>query len=366
MAEPKKKKKPTLRKAPKAIEPDKAPKAIEPDKADEQARPSSKEEGAPSVEPASAPKETPSPFVSGDEAYGKDAMAKREEADRAAKKAEKRKAKAEKRKAKAEAKRAQKSEKTPQKAPRPKVKVSYSPKQILTFVILVLLAALVIVVAAFSWNRWLRYDDAADFLGVWNYADGAVQVTIDGEEIELTKDAVFAYELDTFNKSITFTVGDFSGHGVYEFSEDRNVLLIVDGRSPDLASILGLANIAEGVASDSVTKLVRAGELPSEEPASSSQAASSGTPSSQDGSDGQASGKDSDDSAEGSLPDDSASQSADSSSESSSDGTQDAGGSQGGTGQSVDSLGSDPGAGAGSNVVTPEDIGVSPDSLSSE
>lgn len=365
MAEPKKKKKPTLRKAPKATKQEKASKAIEPDKAGEQARPSSKEEGAPSVEPASAPKEAPSPFVSGDEAYGKDAMAKREEADRAAKKAEERKAKAEKRKAKAEAKRAQKSEKAPQKAARPKTKVSYSPKQILTFVILVLLAALVIVVAAFSWNRWLRYDDAADFLGVWNYADGAVQVTIDGEEIELTKDAVFAYELDTFNKSITFTVGDFSGHGVYEFSEDRSVLLIVDGRSPDLASILGLANIAEGAASDSVTKLVRAGDLPSEE-ASSSQAAPSGTPSSQDGSDGQSSGGSSDDAAEGSLPDDSASQSADSSSESSSDDTQDAGGSQGGTGQSVDSLGSDPGAGAGSNVVTPEDIGVSPETLSSE
>lgn len=329
-----KKKKPTRRKA---------ANAAKPRKAGEKTRPSSREEGASSVKPASSPRSSASPFVSGEDAYGEEAMAKRELAGRAADRAE----------ARAEAKRARRDARSAGSGRR----APLTPRKVLTIVLLVLLAAVVIVVAAFSWNRWLRYDDAADFQGLWNYADGAVQVEIDGEEIQLTEDAAYSYELDTFSKSITLTFGDLSGHGVYEFSEDRNVLVIVDGRSPDIASILGLTDVAEGAPSDSVTKLIRVGELPAGGSSGSSSSAPAAGASSQGGSSAASS-------SEGSTAEDAGSSSGTDAegSDSAQDVQDDA---QGSTGKTVDSLGSDPGAGAGSNVVTPEDIGVTAEGASS-
>ena len=106
--------------------------------------------------------------------------------------------------------------------------------------VVVLLVALVVLVAAFSWNRWLRYDDAADFQGVWSYGENsALTVTFDGTTMSLTKDASYDYELDTFSKTVTYRFGDLSGGGCYAFSEDRNTLVIVDGRAADIGSILG-------------------------------------------------------------------------------------------------------------------------------
>lgn len=332
MAEPKKKK-PTRRKAANAAKSRKAA---------ERTRPSSREEGASSVKPASSQGSSVSPFVSGEDAYGEEAMAKRELAGRAADRAE----------ARAEAKRVRRDARSAGSGSR----APLTPRKVLTIVLLVLLAAVVIVVAAFSWNRWLRYDDAADFQGLWNYADGAVQVKIDGEEIQLTEDAAYSYELDTFSKSITLTFGDLSGHGVYEFSEDRNVLVIVDGRSPDIGSVLGLTDVAEG-ASDSVTKLIRVGELPAGESGASSSSAPAAGASSQGGSSAASSSEDS------TAEDAGSSSGADAEG---SDGAQDVqDDAQGSTGKTVDSLGSDPGAGAGSNVVTPEDIGVTAEDASS-
>ena len=94
---------------------------------------------------------------------------------------------------------------------------------------LTVLAIIVVAVSVFSWGRWLRYDDAADFQGMW-YANGTTSiVTVDGEKIHLTDDVAYNYTLDTGAKTITFTFGQMEGHGRYRFSVDRSELVITDG-----------------------------------------------------------------------------------------------------------------------------------------
>lgn len=92
--------------------------------------------------------------------------------------------------------------------------------------------AAVIVAAAsvFSWDRWLRYDDAAEFAGEWNVVDTAKVVVIDGQAIKLTEDVSYSYTLDTGAKTISFTFGSLDGQGRYRFSADRTQLVIMDGQ----------------------------------------------------------------------------------------------------------------------------------------
>ena len=95
--------------------------------------------------------------------------------------------------------------------------------------VLVAIAVVVVTVGSFSWGRWLRYDDAADFQGAW-YANGTTSlVTVDGQEIHLTSDVAYGYTLDTGAKTIRFTFGDLQGQGRYRFSADRSELVIADG-----------------------------------------------------------------------------------------------------------------------------------------
>lgn len=95
--------------------------------------------------------------------------------------------------------------------------------------VLVAIAVVVVTVGSFSWGRWLRYDDAADFQGAW-YANGTTSlVTVDGQEIHLTSDVAYGYTLDTGAKTITLTFGDLQGQGRYRFSADRSELVITDG-----------------------------------------------------------------------------------------------------------------------------------------
>ncbi|MEG2368463.1 MAG: hypothetical protein RSB16_01385 [Raoultibacter sp.] len=112
-----------------------------------------------------------------------------------------------------------------------------------------LLVALIVVVTAFSWNRWFRFDDAIDMQGEWKLSSASMTIVIDGEEIRLTKDVAYSYTLDTWAKTLRFTFGNLSGSGLYEFSADRKTLVIVEGRQPDIASVLGLVDLkkeAEG------------------------------------------------------------------------------------------------------------------------
>ncbi|QTU84304.1 hypothetical protein [Xiamenia xianingshaonis] len=100
-------------------------------------------------------------------------------------------------------------------------------------VIPILLGLLVVCLLALSavlaWNRWWRYDDAADFQGTWSANDTDTQVIINSEYLELSDDVVYRYTLDPMAKTISYTFGNLEGQGRYRFSLDRQQLFIVDG-----------------------------------------------------------------------------------------------------------------------------------------
>ena len=98
------------------------------------------------------------------------------------------------------------------------------------FVLICAVAALLVaVVAVFSWNRWLRFDDAKDFQGTWYANSTASTITVDGQQLHLTSDVAYDYTLDTGAKTIKFTFGSYEGQGRYRFSADRSELVITDG-----------------------------------------------------------------------------------------------------------------------------------------
>lgn len=92
-----------------------------------------------------------------------------------------------------------------------------------------IVAIVIIVAAAFSWDRWLRFDDATDIQGSWQAAGQAAVVEIDGQQLHLTDEVSYDYTLDTFGKTIKFSFGKLSGEGTYRFSADRQTLTIVEG-----------------------------------------------------------------------------------------------------------------------------------------
>lgn len=91
------------------------------------------------------------------------------------------------------------------------------------------LLVILLAVGGFSWDRWLRYDDAREFLGEWQTHGTTAVVVIDGETIKLTEDVSWTYTLDTGAKTIAFTFGNMEGSGRYRFSLDRSQLVITDG-----------------------------------------------------------------------------------------------------------------------------------------
>lgn len=105
-------------------------------------------------------------------------------------------------------------------------------------VVLVLLALVVAVVGTFSWDRWLRYDDAAEFSGEWQAHGTTGVVVIDGERIKLTDDVAYVYKLDPTAKTISFTFGNMAGQGRYRFSLDRSQLVITEGEGYSWLSTL--------------------------------------------------------------------------------------------------------------------------------
>ena len=98
------------------------------------------------------------------------------------------------------------------------------------FVLICAVAALLVAaVAVFSWDRWLRFDDAKDFQGTWYANSTASTITVDGQQLHLTSDVAYDYTLDTGAKTIKFTFGSYEGQGRYRFSADRSELVITDG-----------------------------------------------------------------------------------------------------------------------------------------
>ena len=87
------------------------------------------------------------------------------------------------------------------------------------FVIIACSIVVVLAVATglLSWNQWFRYDDSADIQGTW---------VVDGSDV------AYSYSLDTFNKTISFSFGKYSGSGSYAFSPDRTTLVLTE-ENPD-------------------------------------------------------------------------------------------------------------------------------------
>lgn len=85
-------------------------------------------------------------------------------------------------------------------------------------------------VGVFSWDRWLRYDDAADFRGQWIYTDGSAEVTIfiDKDTMRIADEVDYDYEIDSWAKTVTFTFFDLEGGAKYRFSKDRSTIIICE------------------------------------------------------------------------------------------------------------------------------------------
>lgn len=53
-------------------------------------------------------------------------------------------------------------------------------------------------------------------------------MVINGQQLKLTSEVSYAYTLDTWSKTITYTFGTSTGHASYRFSEDRQTLVMED------------------------------------------------------------------------------------------------------------------------------------------
>ena len=125
------------------------------------------------------------------------------------------------------------------------------------YVALGVLAVLLVAAAGFSWDRWLRYDDARELQGEWQ-VDGTTRVVVvDGASIKLTDDVAYAYTIDPTAKTIEFTFGGMEGSGRYRFSADRSQLVVMEGSSYSALSTLfedigwmwdGLVRLVQGQA----------------------------------------------------------------------------------------------------------------------
>ena len=102
-------------------------------------------------------------------------------------------------------------------------------------VALVLFVLLALVAALFAWNRWFRYDDAADLQGVWRDQAGA-QLAFDGSRMLIGDSVVYDYTVDAAAKTISYDFNGTQGCSAYCFSGDR--------------SMLALRDVEEGSASD--------------------------------------------------------------------------------------------------------------------
>ena len=137
-------------------------------------------------------------------------------------------------------------------------------------IVILLLLVAVGTAGLFAWNRWFRYDDVQDFQGNWVSAGTAAAVYVDGKTIELTPEIHYAYQLDTWQKTITYTFGDLKGSGIYRFSADRTKLVIIEGGASDWIQdakvALGLVQPEEGTDAEKTTVLVKSDNNASTEP----------------------------------------------------------------------------------------------------
>ena len=149
----------------------------------------------------------------------------------------------------------------PKSAPRKRKRAKTKPPMRTGFKVALIAAAIVVVAIAvvgglYGWNRWLRYDDAADMQGEWYVAGTAVPITIDTGTMYLTDDVAYTYELDTHDKRIRYTFGPMEGQGTYWFGGERQFLVIADDGSETARTPLDdFAETLLGTGATSATQL---------------------------------------------------------------------------------------------------------------
>ena len=133
--------------------------------------------------------------------------------------------------------------------------------RVLIAVVVTLLLVAAALAAVFAWDRWYRYDDAADIQGKWYPAGSLAAVQIGPDEISFDAETAYSYTIDTHEKTITYTLGPLQGKGHYWFADDRTTLVVEDGEdfsSRDTA----LADLGRMVANLGATIGGGAPELP--------------------------------------------------------------------------------------------------------
>lgn len=119
--------------------------------------------------------------------------------------------------------------------------------------LLVILVAALAVGAFLVWNHLFRYDDEQDIQGQWKIEGSNNSIVITEDEIRLTDSVSFEYELNTFEKTITYHFVNYTGEGRYVFSSERDVLTLTDispepdeGDTQQSMSLLKVSNQAIG------------------------------------------------------------------------------------------------------------------------
>lgn len=105
-------------------------------------------------------------------------------------------------------------------------------------------AIVVVTSGLLFWNAYLRFDDAADLRGEWQVSDASMTMVIDASSIKMPDALVYEYELDTWEKTISFSFEDLSGKGTYRFSSDRKGVAIQEGEGEN-ASVVTLVKVSD-------------------------------------------------------------------------------------------------------------------------
>lgn len=119
-------------------------------------------------------------------------------------------------------------------------------------------AFLLLAAGLFVWNRWYRFDDAADIQGTWRDVNTGTMLELDSSHLKIAGDVVYTYTLDTFAKTISYSLGNDNGFSSYRFSENRQELVLEDGANTDWGLVLHFRDdpgFAEGELPVGLTRL---------------------------------------------------------------------------------------------------------------
>ena len=138
-----------------------------------------------------------------------------------------------------------------------------SVARVVRTVVLVLLALLIVAMGLFTWNRWFRFDDAADLQGVWRSTEGSATLALDGSRMLVDGQVAYDYEVDAASKTIAYTFGGAQGTSSYRFGDGRSTLVLEDNGATDWLMAFHLKEdevLAGGQVPEGCTRLKRTDE----------------------------------------------------------------------------------------------------------